>query len=220
MAESRRNILAGAPTGLRDLVERLATPLRLEAGTTLFRQGDAGEAFYLVREGEVEISVLSPGGRRLALDVMRTGDMLGEIALFGGDRTATATTLRPTLLDRVRRSDVLAAISARPELALQFVELLCERLRTVSAKLEERAFLSLPARMASRILHLEGKIGDGDGGIPVSQGELADYVGATREGVAKVFAEWRASGWVTLARGSVRIVNRAAMEEMALRAAA
>ncbi len=219
MAGGRRNILAGAPSGLRDLVERLAKPVRVETGTTLFRQGDTGEVFYLVREGEVEISVLSPGGRRLALDVMRAGDILGEIALFGGDRTATATTLRPTLLDRVRRSDVLAAIREHPELALQFIDLLCERLRAVSAKLEERAFLALPARMASRLLHLDDRIGDCDGGVPVSQGELADYVGATREGVAKVLAEWRASGWVTLARGSVRIVDRAAMEDMALRSA-
>ena len=159
--------------------------------------------------------MLSPGGRRLALDVMRKGDMLGEIALFGGNRTATATTLKPSLLDQVWRSDMMAAIRERPELAFQFIDLLCERLRTVSAKLEERAFMALPARMANRLLHLDRKIGDGVGRVPVSQADLADFVGATREGVAKVLAEWRELGWVVLSRGSVRIVNRAAVEILA-----
>lgn len=211
----RQNILSGASDGLRQIVESLAKRVHCEAGTTLFRQGDEGDTFYLVREGEIEISVLSPGGRRLALDVMRKGDLLGEIALFGGSRTATATTLRPSLLDQVRRADVLAAIRERPELALQVIDLLCERLRTVSAKLEERAFMALPARVASRLLHLDGKIGDGLGSVPVSQADLADFVGATREGVAKVLAEWRELGWVALSRGTVRILDRRALDAAA-----
>jgi CRP-like cAMP-binding protein len=102
-----------------------------------------------------------------------------------------------------------------PELALQFVDLLCERLRTVSAKLEERAFLALPARLASRLLHLDDKIGDGGGGVAISQADLADFAGATREGVAKILAEWRALGWVSLSRGTVRILNRRALDAVA-----
>jgi CRP-like cAMP-binding protein len=212
----RPDILSGASAaGLRQIVEGLAKRVHYEAGTTLFMQGDAGDTVYLVRDGEIEISVLSPGGRRLALDVMRKGDLLGEIALFGGSRTATATTLKPCLLDQVRRADVLAAIKERPELALQFIDLLCERLRAVSAKLEERTFMALPARMASRLLHLDGKIGDGSGSVPVSQAELADFVAATREGVAKTLAEWRDLGWVALSRGKVRILDRRALEAAA-----
>jgi CRP-like cAMP-binding protein len=211
----RPDILSGASAGLRQIVEGLAKRVHYEAGTTLFMQGDAGDTVYLVRDGEIEISVLSPAGRRLALDVMRKGDLLGEIALFGGSRTATATTLKPCLLDQVRRADVLAAIRERPELALQFIDLLCDRLRSVSAKLEERTFMALPARMASRLLHLDGKIGDGSGSVPVSQAELADFVAATREGVAKTLAEWRDLGWVALSRGKVRILDRRALESAA-----
>ena len=64
--------------------------------------------------------------------------------------------------------------------------------------------MALPARMASRLLHLDGKIGYGSGSVPVSQADLADFVAATREGVAKTLAEWRDLGWVALARGKVR----------------
>ena len=211
----RQNILSGASVGLRQTVEGLAKRVRYDAGETLFRQGDAGDTFYLVQEGEIEISVLSAAGRRLALDVMRKGDLLGEIALFGGSRTATAATLRPSVLDQVRRADVLAAIRDRPELALQFIDLLCERLRAVSAKLEERAFMALPARVASRLLHLDGKIGNGSGSVPVTQAELADFVSATREGVAKILAEWRDLGWVRLSRHTVHILDRHALQAAA-----
>jgi len=215
MPADRANILSDASVDLREIVESLAKRVHYEAGATLFRQGDEGKTFYLVREGEIEISALSPGGRRLALDVMRKGDLLGEIALFGGSRTATATTLKPSLLDQVRRADVLAATKERPELALPFIDLLCERLRSVSAKLEERTFMALPARMASRLLHLDGKIGYGSGSVPVSQADLADFVAATREGVAKTLAEWRDLGWVAPARGKVRILERRALEAAA-----
>ena len=110
---------------------------------------------------------------------------------------------------------MLAATKERPELALPFIDLLCERLRSVSAKLEERTFMALPARMASRLLHLDGKIGYGSGSVPVSQADLADFVAATREGVAKTLAEWRDLGWVAPARGKVRILERRALEAAA-----
>ena len=83
MPADRANILSDASVDLREIVESLAKRVHHEAGATLFRQGDEGKTFYLVREGEIEISALSPGGRRLAQDVMRKGDLLGKIALFG-----------------------------------------------------------------------------------------------------------------------------------------
>ena len=212
MPADRANILSDASVDLREIVESLAKRVHHEACATLFRQGDEGETFYVVREGEIEISALSPGGRRLALDVMRKGDLLGKIALFGGSRTATATTLKPSLLDQVRRADVLAAIRERPELALQFIDLLCERLRSVSAKLEERTFMALPARMASRLLHLDGKIGTG----PVTSRSLRPSWPTLSQPPGR---EWRrlwrsgatSAGW-RCARGKVRILDRRALE--------
>ena len=190
MSAGRLSVFSGAAMDLGRLVGGLATRIHCAGGTTLFRQGDAGDAFFLVREGEIEISVLSSTGRRLALDVMRKGDVLGEIALFGGSRTATAIALKPSVLDQVRRSDVLAAMRSSPDLAL-------------------------PARLASRLLHLDDKIGDGGGGVPISQADLADFAGATREGVAKILGEWRALGWVSLSRGTVHILNRRALDAVA-----
>jgi CRP-like cAMP-binding protein len=101
----------------------------------------------------------------------------------------------------------------RPELALQFIDLLCARLRELSGKLEERAFESVPVRLASRLLYLDSKLGH-QGRVAVSQAELADFVGATREGVAKALATWRTRNWVALSRGTVHILDRAALERL------
>jgi CRP/FNR family cyclic AMP-dependent transcriptional regulator len=209
------SIFSAASPALRTAIERSATAVTLAPGATLFGQGDAADSFYILDAGEIEISVLSPGGRKLTIELMTQGEVLGEIGLFAGTRTATAAAIGKARLRRVRRADLLAAIRADPELALEFIEMLCDRLRANVEMLEERSFQPLPIRLARRLLHLADKLAPRDGVIPVSQAELADFAGATREAVAKTLAQWRAKGWVGLARGSVRIADRAAVEVLA-----
>jgi CRP/FNR family cyclic AMP-dependent transcriptional regulator len=209
-----RSIFFAASPEMRAAIDRAAAAVPLAAGVTLFGQGDAADAFFILDAGEIEISVVSAGGRKLTLEIMTPGEIFGEIGLFAGQRTATATALTPARLRRVRRADLLAAVRTEPDLALQLIDLLCIRLRSISEKLEERAFLPLPPRLASRILHLDAKFGAEDGHIPVSQSDLADFAGATREAVAKTLAGWRSQGWVSLSRGALRILDRAALREI------
>ena len=209
-----RSILSAATQPLRRLIEDTAVRTALSAGEVLFSQGEAGDSVYVIEKGEIEISVHSLDGRKLALDIQRDGEVFGEIALFGGDRTATATALTDAVLRRIRRADVLEALRRRPELALEFIDILCERLRALSLKLEERSFLPVPVRLASRLLYLDGKLGHA-AGVAVSQADLADFVGATREAVAKTLAVWRGRNWVALSRGAIRILDRDQLEAIA-----
>jgi CRP-like cAMP-binding protein len=208
-------MLSAATHELRRLMEDVAVRTQLGEGEILFSQGDPGDAVYVIEKGEIEISVHSLDGRKLALDIHRTGEVFGEIALFGGDRTATATAHTDCVLRRIRRADVLEALRHRPELALEFIDVLCERLRALSRKLEERSFLPVSVRLASRLLYLDGKLGGAGGEVAVSQADLADFVGATREAVAKTLAVWSGRNWVALSRGSVHIVDRAELEAVA-----
>ena len=207
------SLLSAATQELRQAIGSVSFRRTLLAGDVLFNEGDPGDVFYLVQRGEIEISVHAVDGRKLSLAVMRDGEAFGEIALFGGNRTATARALGETALLAIPRSDVLAMLRKRPELALQFIDLLCARLRELSSKLEERAFKSVPVRLASRLLYLDGKLGH-RGRVAVSQAQLADFVGATREGVAKALAIWRARNWVALSRGTIHILDRAALERL------
>lgn len=209
------SILSAATRDLRQAIEATAVRTTLRAGEMLFDQGDPGDAFYIIETGEIEISVHSLDGRKLALDVLSAGEVFGEIALFGGDRTAAATAISDCVLRRMRRSDVMAAVRRDPELAFDFIDVLCKRLRSLSAKLEERSFLPVPVRLANRLLYLDAKLGAG-GPLMISQADLAELVGATREAVAKTLAVWRTRGWIALARGSVRVLDRPALEGLGL----
>jgi CRP/FNR family transcriptional regulator, cyclic AMP receptor protein len=208
------SILSAATQELRRVIEAVAVRTTLRDGEVLFSQGEAGDAFYIIQRGEIEISVPSLDGRKLALDILREGEVFGEIALFGGDRTATATALGDCELRRIPRAEVMVALRRQPELALDFIDVLCERFRALMGTLEERTFLPVPVRLANRLLYLDSKLSDARGSVPVSQADLADFVGATREAVAKTLAVWRSRNWVAVSRGSIRILERAALESI------
>ena len=210
-----RSILAFATPGLMAAIESAAVRITLATGEMLFNQGDPGDLVYVIERGEIEISIHSIDGRKLALDIIGEGEVFGEIALFGGSRTAAAVALTDCVLRRTRRADVLAALRQNPDLAFDLIDVLCRRLRSLSAQIEERSFLPMPVRLANRLLYLDRKIGHG-GPLMIGQSDLAELVGATREAVARTLAVWRARGWIALARGSVRILDREALESLGM----
>jgi CRP-like cAMP-binding protein len=207
--------LFAASPAMRAMIEKIAVKVSLPSGSSLFTKGDGADSCYILDQGEIEISVTSVDGKKLSIEILTPPDVFGEIGLFAGRRTADATTLSPTRLRRVRRNDLLAALRTEPDLALQIIDLLCARLRSSIEKLEERAFMPLPARLARRLLHLADTYAAKGGVVPLSQAELADFAGATREAVAKTLAVWKQRGWIGLSRGAVKLLDRAALEVIA-----
>ena len=109
--------LAEASPRLRQMLSAQASEVRLERGAVLFKQGDAGDALYVVIDGAMEVSILSLDGRKLSLDLLAPGAIFGEIALFDpGTRTATVTATEPARLLRVLRADVMRELQDHPEL--------------------------------------------------------------------------------------------------------
>lgn len=191
-----------------EAVETLATlcvTRSLEAGQTLFLKGDPGDALYAIRRGQVRITDGTGDGRRTTLNVLGPGDVFGEVALLDGrPRTASALASEPTDLFVILRRDLLAMIARRPGLAVQLIELLCERIRWMSRRTEEASFLSLEQRLVRRLTGLGEDYGDE---IVVSQEELALFVGATRESVNRQLQVWKRAGLVSLARGRIRLLD-------------
>lgn len=188
---------------------RLAQHVELQSGTALFFQDDDGDAAYIVEKGSIEISVMSERGKKLSLNVMQPPDVFGEIAaLDGGARTATATTLEETTVLRFDRTHLEQAIRDRPEVAIDLIRILCARLRWVSQQVEDLALLDIEGRLAHRLLLLHRKFSDENGCIHLSQSEIADFLGATRESINKVLQGWRAKGLIELSRGSIWVRNQ------------
>ena len=219
MALDTRNLLARHllfrgldPTVLDDILA-LSVTRRLADGEVLFMRGEAGTGLYGVLAGSVKITVSSATGKELMLGVMGPGEVFGEIALLdGGTRTANAIALGAATVLVVPRQ-FRAFLGKRPELCLYFLEILCERIRSTNARLEDVAFLGLPARLAKVLLNLAAGQGPRkDGGITirsrVSQQALGQLVGSSRESVNKQLQVWRKAGWLELEGG--RIVIRQA----------
>ncbi|MDA5094822.1 Crp/Fnr family transcriptional regulator [Aliiroseovarius sp. KMU-50] len=207
---------AGQTDALADALHALSTVSVVSRGQDLFQQGDEGDSIYLLKSGSLEISSLSDDGRKLTLNVLKSGDIFGEIALFdGGRRSATVTALEDSNLLQVGRQRLLAEFSDNPDLALELLGLLIRRVRWISMQLENHAFHPLEVRLARRLLFLAGQVSDRNGRISVSQSALADHVGATREAVSKKLAEWKNLGIVEVGRGNLTILDHKALSDIA-----
>jgi CRP-like cAMP-binding protein len=185
---------------------------RHEAGQHLFLQEDPATHVYGIISGKVEISIYSAGGRKLVANIERPQSLVGEIgALDGGTRTATATCLTECELVSVSRTQFFERIESHPALARAVIALLCARLRWVSGEFGDQALLKIEARLAKRLLYLSGFMADSAGWIAISQSDLADFLGATRESVNKTLQEWRSRMLIETRRGAVRVSDAASL---------
>lgn len=185
------------------------------AGQHLFVQEDESNRIYGVLSGRIEISIYSPGGQKLVANIEQRRSLVGEIgALDGKPRTATALCLTDCQLASLSRSQLFERIELHPPLARAMIALLCARLRWVSGELGDQAFLDIGARLAKRLLFLSRILGEPSGWISISQSELADFLGATRESVNKMLSDWRARKLIELRRGGMRIIDFASIEDI------
>ena len=185
----------------------------LAAGQPLFVKGDAGDALYAIRRGQVRISDQAEDGRRSTLNTLGAGDVFGEVALLDGQpRTASATANEPTVLFVILRRDLLAMIERRPSVAIQLIELLCGRIRWMSQRTEEAAFRSLEQRLLRRLIALAQDFGNE---IVVSQEELARFFGATQESVNRQLQVWKRGGLVRLGSGRIHLLDHRHLASLA-----
>lgn len=200
-----------APLGPETLeqVAALCTTRQLDAEEVLFLKGDAGDALYAVRSGQIRIATGSDSGKRLTLNLLGAGDVFGEIALLDGrPRTADAIAAEPSKLFVIRRSAFLALLHRQPALGIQLIELLCRRLRWVSTRMEEVTLMPLSARLARRLVGLTDDYG---AELTVSQEELAVFAGATRESVNRQLQVWKRNGIIALGRAKLRVLDPEAL---------
>jgi CRP/FNR family transcriptional regulator, cyclic AMP receptor protein len=189
---------------------------RYAAGQHLFLQEDAADRIFGVMSGTVEISIYSPDGQKLVANIELSRSLVGEIgALDGRPRTATAICLTACELVSLSRTHLFDRIEKNPSLARAMIELLCARLRWVSGELGDQAFFGIEARLAKRLVFLEGVMADGAGWISISQSELGEFLGVTRESINKTLNDWRNRRVIAIRRGGLRISDAGALRRIA-----
>jgi CRP-like cAMP-binding protein len=178
---------------------------KIASGTTLFAKGDPGTALFAVSVGTVKITVPSIDGREAMFNLLHPGEIFGEIALLDGQpRTADAVAMSDCELMVIERRDFLTFVNSEPTVASKLIELLCARLRVLSDHFEEVVFLNLPQRLARILLRLYEESGrDKKPKLKITQLELSQMLGSTRESVNKQLRIWEKAGIIALERGGI-----------------
>ncbi|MCA6121887.1 Crp/Fnr family transcriptional regulator [Bradyrhizobium sp. WSM 1704] len=193
-----------------DQLCRYAKHVTLKRGTTIFSKGDPGTSLIAVISGTVKISISSPEGRNAILNLIEAGEIFGEIALLDGlSRTADAIANSNCELFVIDRREFIPFVRSQPALAMKFIELLCTRLRRTSDQVEQVILQDLPGRLASALLRLSDKHKSEPQGrtISITQQEISEMVGMTRESINKQLRAWAARGWVRLEHGAIVVLK-------------
>jgi CRP/FNR family transcriptional regulator, cyclic AMP receptor protein len=213
------DVLRSAPL-FRELDDEAATALRnsmsevhLERGEVLFREGDEGDRVYVVIAGKVKLGRTAPDGRENLLALLGPGQMFGELSLFDpGPRSTAASAVTDTDMLALAHNDLLPWLTGRPEVARGLLLQLASRLRRSNDTLADLVFSDVPGRVAKALLDLSTRFGvANDEGVRVAhdltQEELAQLVGASRETVNKALADFVARGWIRLEQRSVIVLD-------------
>jgi CRP/FNR family cyclic AMP-dependent transcriptional regulator len=189
------------------------TASRLERGDILFHEGDRGDRLYVIGEGKIKLGLTSNDGRENLLAILGPGEMFGELSLFDpGARTATATAVAETQLIALGHEDLDSFLSGRPAVATTMLAALARRLRRTNETLSDLVFTDVPGRVAKALLDLSNRFGrSSEEGILVAhdltQEELAQLVGASRETVNKALADFATRGWIKLEARAVVLID-------------
>ena len=186
---------------------------RLRRGDVLFHEGDAGDKLYIVMDGKVKLGRTSSDGRENLLAILGPGQMFGELSLFDpGPRSATVTAVTDTTFASLSHEDLLRWLDGRPVVARGLLAQIAGRLRKANDVNADLVFSDVPGRVAKALLDLADRFGrTADDGVHVhhdlTQEELAQLVGASRETVNKALADFVHRGWIQLQGKSVVVLD-------------
>ena len=187
--------------------------LKLNKGQTLFKEGEEGDRLYVVVHGKIKLGRSSSDGRENLLSILGPGEMFGELSLFDPEpRTSTATAVTVARLVSLAHDAVIGLVTSNPQTSLELLRRLAQRLRKSNEVLADLVFADVPGRVAKAIMDLGERFGvQKDDGFHVNhdltQEELAQLVGASRETVNKALADFAARGWLKLEPRAVLVTD-------------
>lgn len=220
----KETLLARCPAfeGLDDALRQELAVLGMlrpyRSGDRIFGVGDPGDSMMVVAEGTVRICALAPTARDVVLADLVAGEVFGDIAMLdGAARSADAQALTNCTLMVMERLGFLAVMRRNPPLAEHMLALLCARIRRSDERMMEISFLSLPARLAKALLRAVAGAGGGPPGrsrTSLSQTELANVVGSSRENVNRHLRRWQDEGLIELRGGWIVVLDLEAVSRI------
>jgi CRP/FNR family cyclic AMP-dependent transcriptional regulator len=202
---------------ITELAARMVRKL-VPRGSLIFSKEDPGAALIGVVSGMVKISVPSADGREAVLNIINAGEIFGEMALLDGcPRSADAMAMSDCELVFIDRRDFINLLQSQPDVGIKVIEFLCARLRRTSEQVHDVMFLNAPARLAKALLQLAGKRqnSDAEHKAKITQREISQIIGLSREMTNKQLRIWERTKWVKLERGGVILLQTGPLQEIA-----
>ena len=193
-------------------VADVAIPRSFPKGVRVFHKGDRSDACYIVRTGDLRVTREHPDGRAIALATLGPGDIFGELAMLDGEaRSASVESLSDCELLALPAADVRRLLAEAPETTVKLVVALTRRLREANERIARQSFQTVPSRVAgvlSQLIAEEAPIDTRDGvTIRMTQADLAQLAGTSRESVSRFLATLERAGVVRVGRGRVTVVE-------------
>jgi len=201
-------------------IDRLANCIvgkSVPRATSIFAKGDPGSSLFAICQGAVKVSATSVGGHDAVFNVFGKGDIFGEFALLDGrPRSADAVAITDCELFVIERRDFLPLVREEPEMALKLIEILCAKVRQTTEQAENLMFLHLPGRLAKALLRLSnGDERERERKVAVTQKDLGNIIGMSRESTNRQLRIWEERKWVRLERGGIVILSVTALDRIA-----
>jgi CRP-like cAMP-binding protein len=209
---ARVPLFAELSRGDLERIASVAVPRAFPKGVRVFHEGDSSDACYIVRNGDLRVTREHSDGRAIALATLGPGDIFGELAMLdGGARSASVETLADSELLALPASDVRRMLTTDPEIAVKLVIALTRRLRETNERVARQSFQTVPSRVAGVLSQLiaDDAVAEGREGITVrmTQADLAQLAGTSRESVSRFLATLERAGVVRVGRGRVTVLE-------------
>ncbi|QIZ37223.1 Crp/Fnr family transcriptional regulator [Saccharopolyspora sp. ASAGF58] len=210
---ARAGIFQGVEPAAAEALAQSLEPVEFPRGHVIFAESEPGDRLYIIASGKVKLGRKSPDGRENLLAIMGPSDMFGELSIFDpGPRASTATTITEVRAQSMDRSALQVWIGKRPAIAEQLLRVVACRLRRTNGMLSDQILTDVPGRVAKAVLQLGQRFGSQEAGLlrvshDLTQKEIAQYVGASRESVNKSLADFAHRGWLRLEGKSVLILD-------------
>lgn len=167
--------------------------------TVFITEGDSSDSVYVILSGKVKVFISDSEGHEMILDTQVAGEYVGEMALDGKPRSASVMTLEPSTFAVISRDAVREAIRQNPDFALDMISKIIDRARVATSSVKDLALLDVYGRVARLLLNLAVEK-DGKLSIPekITQQEIAERVGASRDMVSRIFRDLTAGGYISV----------------------
>lgn len=215
-----KSVLAPMPDAALDALVKKGRSTHYGKGAAIYQRGDTGDSLMIILSGRVKITNITADAREVVLNFLGPGDLNGELAaLDGKPRSANATALEATEALVIWRRDLLPSLAEHPAAMLEIIAVLAGKIRGLSAAVEQSG-LNMPAKAAGALLRLAAQHGvAGRDGVAIdfklSQRDLGNYAGLSRENMNRQLAMLREAGLICTVGGDIVILDREGLELVA-----